>query len=196
MNKLLTTLFVFFVSLASMAQNPIDRLGVKENLEFNKTDYKLSWSAKPNENYLIQEYLPKGENFDSFNQMLTIHLFITDINTESAVNQKVNELIKRKNTDPICNYQVTKSPDGKEYLVDFLLGESKDSMMTVVEFNLYRYKQIEIPKRGKALIVYAYSKRGYGNDITAFFKALDNDRISYLKEMISTNIPTVTIENK
>ena len=68
--------------------------------------------------------------------------------------------------------------------------------MTVVEFNLYRYKQIEIPKRGKALIVYAYSKRGYGDGITAFFKALDNDRISYLKEMISTNIPTVTIENK
>lgn len=196
MNKLLTALFALFMYLSSMAQNPIDRLGVKENLEFNKIDYKLSWSAKPNDNYLIQEYLPKGENSESFNQMLTIHLFITDINTEGAVNQKLNELIKRKNTDPICNYQVTKSPDGKEYLVDFLLGESKDSMMTVVEFNLYRYKQIEIPKRGKALIVYAYSKRGYGNDITAFFKALDNDRISYLKEMISTNIPTVTIENK
>jgi len=30
--------------------------------------------------------------------------------------------------------------------------------MTVVEFNLYRYKQIEVPNRGKALIVYAYSK--------------------------------------
>ncbi|WP_353334136.1 hypothetical protein [Bacteroides sedimenti] len=196
MNKLLTTLFVFFLSLASMAQNPVNRLGIKENLEFNKMDYKLSWSAKPNENYLIQEYLPKGENFESFNQMLTIHLFITDINAEGAVNQKVNELIARRKTDPICNYQVTKSPDGKEYLVDFLLSESKDSMLTVVEFNLYRYKQIEIPKRGKALFVYAYSKRGYGNDITAFFKALDNDRISYLKEMISTNIPNVTIENK
>ncbi len=194
MKKRLTILFALFLSLSSMAQNPIDRLGVKGNLEFNKTDYKLSWSAKPNDNYLIQEYLPKGENSEHFNQMLTIHLFITDISTEGAVNQKINELTARKNTDPICNYQVTKSPDGKEYLIDFLLGESKDDKMTVVEFNLYRYKQIEIPNKGKALIVYAYSKRGYGDDITPFFQTLENYRISYLKEMISTNIPTVKIE--
>lgn len=68
--------------------------------------------------------------------------------------------------------------------------------MTVVEFNVYRYKQIEISKKKKAIIVYAFSKRNYGEGITAFFKTLKADRTEYLNEMILADISTVTIENK
>ena len=102
----------------------------------------------------------------------------------------------RKKTDAVCNYQVTESPDGKEFMVDFLLGESKDNKMTIVEFNVYHYKQIEISKKKKAIVVYAYSKRSYGEDITTFFNTLKEDRVNYLNQMISADIPTVTIEKK
>lgn len=123
---MLIALSTLLFSFTTITDNPVDRLGVKGPLEFNKINFKLAWSDKPNDNYYIQEYLPDGENLESFNQMLTIHLFDTDIKTKDAVGQKVRELTERKKTDDVCNYQVTESPDGKEFIVDFLLGESKD----------------------------------------------------------------------
>ena len=192
----LLVLTTLLFSVTTIIDNPTDRLGVKGPLEFNKTNFKLAWTDHPNENYYIQEYLPDGEKPENFNQMLTIHLFGTDIKVKDAVEQKVKELTVRKKTDAVCNYQVTESPDGKEFIVDFLLGESKDNKMTIVEFNVYHYKQIEISKKKKAIIVYAYSRRSYGDDITTFFKTLKEDRADYLNQMISADIPTVTIENK
>ena len=195
MNRLLIGLLTALLSLTAIAQNPVERLGVKENLEFDKTTFKLSWTAKPKDSYLIQEYLPEGETSAYFKQMLTIHLFLTDIKTKDAVKQKVNELITRKKTDSTCNYQVTESPDGKEFLVDFLLGENKNNKMTIVEFNVYRYKQIQISKKQKAILIYAFSKRSYGDDITEFFNTLGKDRGKYLTEMISTELPDIKIDN-
>ena len=129
----------FFFSATILATNPIERIGVKGPLKFSETNFNLVWTAKPNGNYFIQEYLPNGEKLESFNQMLTIHIFITSISPQVAVELKVKELTERKKTDAVCNYQVNESPDGKEFIVDFLLGESKDDRMTIVEFNVYRY---------------------------------------------------------
>lgn len=196
MKKTLIALSALFFSFTTASDNPVDGIGVKGPLEFGKTNFKLAWTDKPNDRYYIQEYLPDGEKLESFNQMLTIHLLDTDIKTEDAVGQKVRELTERKKTDAVCNYQVTESPDGKEFIIDFLLGESKNNQMIIVEFNVYRYKQIEIAKKRKAVIVYAFSKRSYGEGITAFFKTLKDDRTEYLNEMISADIPTVTIDNK
>lgn len=195
MKTILIALSILLFSFTT-SDNPVDRLGVKGPLEFNKINFKLAWTDKPNDIYYIQEYLPNGEKLESFTQMLTIHLFDTGIKTKDAVGQKVKELIERKKTDAVCNYQVSESPDGKEFIVDFLLGESKDDKMTIVEFNVYRYKQIEISKKKKAIIVFAYSKRSYGDDITNFFKTLKTDRTNYLNQMISADIPTVIIDSK
>jgi hypothetical protein len=193
MKTTLVALATLLFSMTTVTENPIDRLGVKGPLVFNKTNFNLSWTDKPNESYFIQEYLPEGEKADSFNQMLTIHLFNTDVSTKEAVAQKIEELNARKKTDAVCNYKVNESPDGKEFIIDFLLGESKNDRMTIVEFNVYRYKQIEISKNSKAVVVYAYSKRSYGDGITEFFKTLKQDRISFLNQMISADLPAVTI---
>jgi len=116
-----------------------------------------------------------------------------DIKIEDAVKQKVMELTERKKTDAVCNYQVTESPDGKEYIVDFLLGESKDGIMTIIEFNVYHYKKVEVAKKKKVIVVYAYTKRSYGDDITSFMKGLGAARTNYLKQMISAEIPAINI---
>lgn len=195
MKNILIVLSIFFFSSTILANNPIDRIGVQGPLKFNNTNFNLTWTAKPNDKYYIQEYLPNGEKLENFNQMLTIHLFDTDITPRLAVEQKIKELTERKKTDAICNYQVIESPDETEFIIDFLLGESKDNQMTVVEFIVYRYKQIQIDEKKTALIVYAFSKRGYGENITVFFQTLKDDRVKYLNEMISIEIPTIMIEN-
>ena len=190
---LASTLLLFFNPSEETA---IDRIGVKGPLTFNKTDFKLAWTDHPNHKYYIQEYLPGGETMEAFNQMLTIHVFDSETKLKDAVKQKVNELTERKKTDPLCNYAVNESPGGKEFMVDFLLGESKNNELSTVEFNIYRYKQVNLTKNKKGILVYAYSKRAYGEKIKPFLESLGADRTTYLNEMIKISMPTITIESK
>lgn len=188
---LVTTLMSFTIN-----NDPVDRIGVARLLIFNRTTFNLSWSDKPNDTYYIQEYLPIGEKSESFNQMLTLHLFQKDIKVKDAVKQKIKELEIRKKTDLTCNYQVTESPDGKEFMIDFLLGESKGDEMTIIEFNIYHYKQVELGDKKKAILVYAYSKRAYGDYITPFLKNLGKDRTDLLNVMTESEMPTVKLTKK
>ena len=196
MKKYLLIMTTIMMSFTTFNNEPVDRLGVKGPLTFNKTSFNLSWTDKPNNTYFIQEYLPKDEKSESFNQMLTLHLFDKDIKVKNAVKQKMQELDTRKKTDPTCNYQVTESPDGKEFMVDFLLGESKGDKMTIIEFNIYHYKQVELGDKKKGILVYAYSKRAYGDDITPFLKNLRKDRTDLLNVMIGSEMPTVNLTDK
>jgi hypothetical protein len=190
----LTVLLSAILSLSTILTDVTDRLGIKGPLTFGNSQLELAWSDKPNKNYYIQEYIPKGEQVESFNQMLTIYVVTKDISAESELQQKVNWLNERKKSDAICNYQISKSPDGKEFILDFLVGESKDGKMTIVEFNVYRYKNIKIEGQN-ALLASAYSKRSYGDGITPFLTNLRADRNLYLNEMISLSLPSLKILN-
>ena len=172
-----------------------DRLNVSGPLRFGNTSFSLAWSDKPNETYYVQEYLPKGENVDHFNQLLTVNLFNKPVQTDEAARQKIAELTERKRTDANCNYAVNRSKDGKEYLIDFILSEGTGDA-AIVEFNIYRYKQIETADQKAALLVYAYSKRSYGSDITAFLTNLKAERPSLLQTMTTTQMPVVKISDK
>ena len=184
------------MSFTNFNAEPVDRIGVKGPLTFNKTAFNLSWTSKPSDNYYIQEYLPGGENAEHFNQMLSIFLLVANVQTQDAVQQKIAELNERKKTDPTCNYMVTQSPDKKEYIVDFVLGESKNDKAEIQEFNIYRYKQIDLGNNKKAILVYAFSKRAYGNSITPFLKNLKSDRINLLNTMVAAEMPMVKITDK
>ncbi|OFY97856.1 MAG: hypothetical protein A3K10_09875 [Bacteroidetes bacterium RIFCSPLOWO2_12_FULL_31_6] len=184
------------ISLAFTSDNIIDRLTVTGPLDFNETKFILHWSDKPNDNYFIQEYLPEGEGTETYNQMLTIHLFLTDTKPKEGIQQKMKELEIRKKTDQNCNYLVNESPDGKDFIIDFTLGESKGDMMTIMEFNIYHYRQIDLGKKKKALITYAYTKRAYGDGITPFLKTLKQNRVDLLNQMITSEIPKVKLKDK
>lgn len=196
MRKYLIIMATILTSFTTLNHDPVDRIGVSGPLIFNKTTFNLSWTDKPNGTYYIQEYLPTGEKSESFNQMLTLHLFDTEIKIKDAVKQKTKELDTRKKSDPTCNYQVTESPDGKEYMVDFLLGESKNDKMTIIEFNIYHYKQVDLDNKKKGILVYGYTKRAYGNDITPFLKNLRNDRANLLNVIIGSEMPIVKLADK
>jgi hypothetical protein len=197
MNKLILLLIATaLISFKTIEPNPVDRIGVQGPLKFIKTEFILWWTDKPSEEYYIQEYLPKDEKVENFSQLMTIHLFDNKINVEKAVELKVNELEKRKKTDATCNYQVTESPDGKEFIVDFILGESMDGKMTIIEFNAYRYKQIQLTDKSHGILVYAYSKRAYGDDITPFLKNLSGTRTEILNEMIGIELPEIKMAKR
>jgi hypothetical protein len=191
MRNYLFILSILLMAFVSPVDVPVDRLNVKGPLQFDNTSFELVWTDKPNETYCIQEYLPAGEKVEQFNQMLTLHVFDKPMTAEDAARLKIQELVKRKKTDPVCQFKLTESPDGKEFMVDFLLGESKDDMMTIVEFNLYHYQQIDLGNGRKGIRVYAYSKRAYGDNITSFLQNLDRTR--YLNAMISSKIPVVKL---
>jgi hypothetical protein len=191
-------LLLICVTFGLLTQSPqtgiVDRLGVKGPLKFGDNEFSIEWTNKPNDTYYIQEYLPDGQKIESFKEMLTIQLFNTDIKVEDAVKQKVQELNLRKKTDPVCNYLVNENPVTNEYLVDFLLSDIKDDRVQTVEFNVYRYKQITIGDR-QAILVYSYSRRSYGNKATSFLKSLKNDRLIYLKQMTSTELPVIILQS-
>ena len=115
---------------------------------------------------------------------------------KSAVQQKIQELAARKKTDPTCNYQVNGSPDGKEYLLDCRLGESKHGQMAGAEFSIHRFRQVELGGGRKGILMYSYSKRGYGDGLTAFYKALPAERGDLLNSMIAGEVPTVVVAAK
>jgi hypothetical protein len=129
---IIATTLSFLVSITDTA----DRIGVKGPLTFNNTPFELIWTDKPNSDYYVQEYIPNGEQIEKFNQMLTIHVFTNQASPEIALRQKVSWLMERKKTDAICNYKISESSDGKEFILDFLVGESKEGKMTIAEFNL------------------------------------------------------------
>jgi len=196
MKKVILVSVTALMSFTRFGPQPVDRIGVRGPLTFDKTTFGLAWTSKPTDSYYIQEYLPNKENADHFNQMLSIFLLVADIQAKDAVQQKIEELNERKKTDPTCNYIVNQSPDGKEYMLDFVLGESKNNKMDVEEFNIYRYKQVALAKKGNAILVYAYSKRAYGDGITPFLKNLKSDRVKLINVMVASEMPTVTIVDK
>lgn len=195
MKKLLFLASIMLMSFSVINEEPIERIGVNGPLEFNTTDFLLAWTAHPNENYYVQEYLPKNETVDHFNELLTVHVFVMDVSVDAAIQQKINELTKRKETDKACNFNVLKSPDGKESILDCLLSTHKNDKIDVVEFVIYRYKQIELKNNKKALLIYAYSKRSYDEKIIAFLKNLKSERMTLLNVMTAKKLPEISIKD-
>jgi len=180
--------------LITSMNEPIERLGIKGPLVFGDTSFQLAWTDKPNEKYYVQEYLPKNESLEKFNQMLSVYLFITDTSPKMAVQQKIKWLDEKKKTDPVCNYNLIESPDGKEFILDFILSQSQSNKMTTVEFNVYRYAKLNLNGKG-AISVYSYSKRSYGDSIAPFLTDLSKDKNKYLNQMIAAKGNAIVINN-
>lgn len=186
---------VLFSYSFTISDDDTDRLGVEGPLSFNNTSFNLTWSDRARDNYYIQEYLPAGEQLESFDQMMTLHVFLIDMSINEAVQSKLNELENRSKTDPVCKGSVaeTAGSDGKETLLDFLLSESKNGKTEIAEYNVYRYVPVNIGDGVNGILVYAYTKRAYGNDVQGFLETIDKERRDYVLKMGKTEVPKVKI---
>lgn len=194
MKKYLILFALALVSFTNGTDDPMERIGVKGPLKFNGTSFTLSFSEHPKDFYYIQEYLPEGETFEHYNQMVTLHVFDKDVTAEAAMKQKVKELELRKKTDTVCNYQVHQNGDSTEFMVDFLLSQSAGDKLSVVEFNVYHYKKVALGNNKTGILVYAYTKRSYGDAITDFLQKLGDDRDKILYAMQTVVLPEIVIK--
>lgn len=158
-------------------------------IEFDGKEYYLAWSSHPYDIYYLQEYLPKGETFDSLTNMITVAVLfygdIKDVDAGKLVDAKISELEARKKTDKVCNYQLLEN--GNEYLLDFIVSQSDGKgNLECVELNLHHYKDMEIDgKRANCLVF--YSRRAYGDDILPFMKTIPTRRPQWIESL--TTLP-------
>lgn len=190
----------FFLCLAAMTllsltsdKEIVDYLNVKQ-LTFNDQVYHLKWSAK-NGNYYIQEYLADNDSLPAFSEMVSLFVLNEKTKIEEAVALKIAELKEAKKTDPICNFAVTQTDFDKTMMVDFLRSESEGDLLKIVEFSSYRYKQISIGKNKSAILVFAFSKRAYGSQITPFLNTLREKRLELINHIFKTEMPEISLAN-
>ena len=194
MKKTILFLAVACLSLLSFKPGIVERFGVKGPLTFGDKSFFLA-STEVNGISYVQEYVPKGDNVESFHEMVSIFVYDTRLSLDEAIQGKLAELVERKNTDPVCNYMVNENPGGKEKMLDFLLSHGTTSELNVVEFNVYRFKEITINGQ-KGIMVYAYSRRAYKEEIRGFLATLKDAREGYLNRMIAAELPVVKLVKK
>jgi hypothetical protein len=171
-----------------------DYFAIPGPVTFNKTNYYLSWSSHPNDNYYKQEYLPSGEKAETFSNMIMIEALVGDMSLQDAVQTKIAEIEQRKKTDPVANYQIIKNPSTGEYLLDFVYSQSTGNKTSVVEWNAYRYVSLKDKSVSNGVLLFAYSKRGYGDAVTNFLKTLKTGRQADINMIAAYKIPGVKLK--
>ena len=181
----LTLLITLFSWLSVFAQSATEYFSVGNPINYCGTDYFLAWSSHPQDNYYLQEYLPKGETLEHYNQMFTVSVIFWDRTPLEAVTAIVAELEQRKQTDPVTNYSVAKN--GDEYILEFIVGDSKNDELHTVEVNVHYYKQMTIDGR-KASVLGFYSGRAYEDDILPFIKSIPDKRNAWYEGIVKLNL--------
>ena len=166
--------------LGVSAQTVTEYFDVGNPIKYCGTKYSLVWSARPQENYYVQEYLPKGESLEHYNQMFTVSVIFGDITPLEAVQAKIAELEQRKKTDPVTNYLVAEY--NGEYILEFIVGDSSDGKMNIVEVDVHYYKQMTINGRNASVLSF-YSGRAYGDDIMQFIQSIPQKRNAWYEGM-------------
>lgn len=173
-----------------LMDQPIDYLNVPGPIGFDSAQYFLKWSSNPLTGYYKQEYLQKKDDFTNFNKMLLLE-YADGISTENAINIKIRELEIRKKTDFAVNYQVNRSPDKKQYIIDFIISDKN-----IYELNIYKY--IPVKKSGKEIgniLLAAVVRSSEKTELTKdkFYEYVKLNRIRLINEMIKMEVPVIQV---
>jgi hypothetical protein len=186
--------FIATLSFLKAQDDVLDVISVPGPIEFNDTEFLLAWSKQPSKTLFRQQFLPRDERIEDYNQLLDFSFFNKEIEMELAVRQKVESIQKRGEKDKFSKVNVTESPTGDELIVDYFISEAPENGNSYVEYNVYRFKQFENDGQKSFLILF-YSTRIYG-DLKSSAKALVEKRNQLITNMIEYKIPTITPVNK
>ena len=162
-------------------------------IKFDNKQYYLSDSYHPQDNYYKQEYIQKGESADKFSTMIIIDILIGNQSAKEMAMQKVAEIEKIKKMNPVVRYELYENPKIDEYMLDFLLSVSEGDRISIVEWNVYRYTPYTDKSGKKGIMLFAYSWRGYGNDVTSFFNSLKKERTNYVNMISGYQLPVIQL---
>lgn len=186
--------FIFALSLGlTKAQEEVqDLINIPGPIEFNGTEFYRTWSKQQSKTLTVQQYLPNDEKIEDFNQLLNFSYFNKDIDIELAVRQKVESIQKKAETDKFAKINVSESPDGKEYIVDYTISAEPPTATPYIEYNIYRFKKYDAEP--KPLLIFSFAKRMYG-DLKSSSKSLMKQRDQLLTAAIEYKIPEIKIAN-
>ncbi len=194
MKQILTIMSLLLIGLQSLfAQGKKDYLHVPGPLKFENTFYFLSDSYHPEEYYYKQEYIPKGESADKFISMITIDVLTVDMTVKDVVTKKIEEIKEMQKTDPIVKYELYEQSEKGEYMLDFLLSQTVNGHVQIIEWNLYRYKLYSDQNGKKGVILYAYTMRGYESKTKEFLTKLKENRKKFDDAFGVYKIPAIQI---
>jgi hypothetical protein len=184
-------LSLFGLASAVQAADTVDRLGIPGPLAFDGTSYALAWSSHPSPAYYKQEYLPAGQSSANYTSMLIVELVDSGASVASAVQAQTRMLTARKATDPLVNFSLIQNQRIGDALLDFVMGGSTQRT-PIAEWNAYRYAPYRGPNRQSGVMLFAISRRAYGDsDIKSFLSGLKQARLAVIDKLARTQLPAV-----
>lgn len=142
-----------------------ERIGIPGPVQFGGVPFKLAWTSHPSPQYYKQEYLPAGQSVDHYKSMLMVELIVSGAAVAQSARTMVDNLQKRKATDPVVNYDVITNKATGEMILDFVMSATGADGKEILEWNAYRYS-----KHGSGVRMVGISRRVYGDDVTPFLK--------------------------
>ena len=183
-------LLVLIGSLTFVKAQETDLLSIPNPVEYDGTEFFLARAKQRSKTLFQQQYIPKDEQLENFNQIIDFSFFNKEIEMELAVRQKVESVQSRKD-DKFAKVNVTESPDGTEYIVDFYISEAPEKGDSFVEYNIYRFKKFDNGTQ-KSFLMLNYAKRIYG-DLKSAAKLLAKQRDQLMTGMIEYKIPEIKV---
>ncbi|MBK8603621.1 MAG: hypothetical protein IPN87_11240 [Saprospiraceae bacterium] len=86
--------------------------------------------------------------------MLLLDVITGKQDLKDIVNNKIAEIKKMKETNPIINYEIIHNPKADEYVLDFLLTSVKRMAVLVFLRNVYNYKSFIDKAGNKSTILF------------------------------------------
>jgi len=185
--------FTLPLTLASFGQAQAAEARRAASLTFAGVTYHLADAAQPSPGYVKYEYLPRGEKFPYYRNMLMSELVVNNsVGVSDLVRSQVEFLKQRKESDPVVNYDVIQNKRTGEELLDFLLSGETEDGKEIIEWNAYRY----IPWRSAdgahhGVQLYGYSARAYGEDGRKFLTDLKETRRQMINALTNSSVPSL-----
>ena len=183
-------LLVLIGSLTFVKAQETDLLSIPNPVEYDGTEFFLARAKQRSKTLFQQQYIPKDEQLENFNQIIDFSFFNKEIEMELAVRQKVESVQSRKD-DKFAKVNVTESPDGTEYIVDFYISEAPEKGDSFIEYDIYRFKKFDNGTQ-KSFLMLNYAKRIYG-DLKSAAKLLAKQRDQLMTGMIEYKIPEIKV---
>lgn len=189
--KIFLLLFIATLGFIKAQENVVDLISVPGPIDLDGTEFLLTWSKQPSKTLYRQQFLPRDEQIENFIQLLDFSFFNKEIDIELAVRQKVESIQNRAAKDKFAKVNVSESPDGKEYIVDYFISEVPSKGDSYIEYNVYRFKQFDTGTQ-KSFLILSYAKRSYG-DLKSAAKSLGKERDRLMTNIIEYKIPEIKV---
>ena len=129
---------------------------------------------------LLVEYTKPEETVKDWTLMFAIRYFAgPELDPYNSVSTERERVAARKVIDPVANSMVLRSPDGKSFVIDFLVSNED-----VLEQSVYRYFKTE-----RGLVSYQIGRRVHDPDEHQdFIRSIPKVREQILKELMREDL--------